>query len=364
MSSEVCYEFCRSKPGMLFFAVYEGRKCYCAPYLTLNAGTGGEGQCEAICEGKPTEMCGGMHKISAYEMHRCGDTAEDAQKALEQFKEEEKKCEEIYEEGAGLLKGMDVTSDAIDVGAVRNAIQEMARDVNSKVSAVHNRMDDAEAAAKDLKEITKTVELDNLEGIRKVEGAIKKLKEEEEKYEKVCDVLDAHLEENSMGRQLKKFGIDAEAVKKLGLKETAPGPVHRMPEDVRVKLECDKDVKDGCDDFDLMYWVEGTNIGIKSEIYIPAEEPDPMKPANWKMAFLWKCFDMCQRTEGCVAADIYGQVDEKVKVWSGNCAMKSNIADVFMGKVKGKFSFTLDTGFILEQYFQQDKDSIKWVIAA
>merc|ERR550514_1840183 len=110
MTSHVYYEFCRSKPNALFFAVYEGRKCYCSPYLHLNAGAGGEGQCEEVCEGRPTEMCGGMHKISAYEMHRCGDTAEDAQKALKDYGKEEEKCGELYDEGAGLLAGMDTTA--------------------------------------------------------------------------------------------------------------------------------------------------------------------------------------------------------------------------------------------------------------
>jgi len=363
MSSTVCYEFCRSKPGMLFFATYEGRKCYCAPYFDLNAGTGGEGQCEQVCEGRPTEMCGGMAKISAYEMHRCGDTAEDAQKAIEDFEAEDKKCTEWYEEGTALLKGMDVTADAIDVGEVRHGIQEAARGVNEKTSHVKNRMDDAFKAKGELAKVVKEVKLDNLEGIRKVEAAIRTLKEEQKKYETVCDELDEYLEAASMSRKMKKLNIDPNKMRELGMKGLPPDPIHRMPNSVRDKIGCDKKVKDGCDDFDLMYWVEGVNMKIISEIYDVSAESDPMKPEPWKIAFLWKCVDLCQRTEGCVAADVYGQVGENVPVWSANCAMKSKIHSVFMGKVSGKFGFTLDTGFIFEQYFQMAKDEIQWTIA-
>jgi len=364
MSSTVCYEFCRSKPGMLFFATYEGRKCYCAPYLHLNAGTGGEGQCEEVCEGRPTEMCGGMNKISAYELHRCGDTAEDAQKAIDEFDKEDKKCTEWYDEGSALLAGMDVTADAIDVGEVRHGIQEAARGVNEKVTHVKNRMDDAFAARKDLAKIVGEAKLDNLEGIRKVEAAIRTLKKEQKKYEKVCDDLDLYLESSSMSRKMKKLNIDPNKLAALGEKGLPPDPIHRMPNSIRDKIGCDKNVKDGCDDFDLMYWVDGAALNIISEIYDVKAEAAPLKPDVWKIAFLWKCVDLCQRTEGCVAADVYGQVGPDVPIWSANCAMKSKILSVFLGKVSGKFGFTLDTGFIFEQYFQMDKDKIKWTIAA
>lgn len=72
MSSAVCFEFCRSKAHVEFFALYEGRKCYCSPYLTLSKGR--QEQCEEPCQGQRNEMCGGitkgLHTVSAYEMHR------------------------------------------------------------------------------------------------------------------------------------------------------------------------------------------------------------------------------------------------------------------------------------------------------
>merc|ERR1719333_227999 len=74
MSPEVCYEFCRSVPDMVFFGITEGRACYCTPYWKPSAE--GTGNCDQPCEGAPTEMCGGMTKSSIYEMHYCGDTGD------------------------------------------------------------------------------------------------------------------------------------------------------------------------------------------------------------------------------------------------------------------------------------------------
>merc|ERR1719424_1729657 len=74
MSSEVCFEFCRTVPDMNFFGLIYGRECYCAPYFKMTSGDTSE--CDAVCEGKPTEMCGGMAKSSIFEMHLCANTAE------------------------------------------------------------------------------------------------------------------------------------------------------------------------------------------------------------------------------------------------------------------------------------------------
>merc|ERR1719160_728896 len=73
MSSEVCFEFCRTVPDMLFFGLTAGRECYCEPYFKQMAGD--SSKCDAVCEGKPTTMCGGMKKSSIYEMHFCDNTA-------------------------------------------------------------------------------------------------------------------------------------------------------------------------------------------------------------------------------------------------------------------------------------------------
>merc|ERR550537_2097422 len=81
MSHTVCFDFCRGIPEMLFFGLTAGRECYCLPYYKMMAGD--SSKCEAVCEGAPGEMCGGMAKSSIFELHLCADTAEDLAAASE-----------------------------------------------------------------------------------------------------------------------------------------------------------------------------------------------------------------------------------------------------------------------------------------
>jgi len=75
MSAEVCFNFCRTIPDMLFFGLTAGRECYCEPFYKPMAGD--SSKCDAVCEGSPTTMCGGMDKSSVFEMHWCDSTAGD-----------------------------------------------------------------------------------------------------------------------------------------------------------------------------------------------------------------------------------------------------------------------------------------------
>merc|ERR1719229_1699008 len=74
MTHEVCFEFCRTIPDMMFFGLTHGRECYCTPYYKQIAGD--SSMCDAVCEGDPTQMCGGMTKSSLFAMHECADTAQ------------------------------------------------------------------------------------------------------------------------------------------------------------------------------------------------------------------------------------------------------------------------------------------------
>jgi len=75
MTPRVCYEFCRTLPGMVFFGISNGNECYCEPYFKPQAG--GSSSCDVPCEGEKTSMCGGKVKSTVWEMHLCADTAED-----------------------------------------------------------------------------------------------------------------------------------------------------------------------------------------------------------------------------------------------------------------------------------------------
>jgi len=73
MTPEVCFNFCRNTTGVQAFGLLEGRECYCTPHFSKTRGEGGEAQCDEICEGDNSKMCGGMTKSLIYEMHDCNN---------------------------------------------------------------------------------------------------------------------------------------------------------------------------------------------------------------------------------------------------------------------------------------------------
>jgi len=75
MTQKKCFEFCRTVPNMGFFGIVNGRGCYCTPYF--NSMESDSSQCDSVCEGDNTLMCGGKSKSSIFAMHMCDSTAED-----------------------------------------------------------------------------------------------------------------------------------------------------------------------------------------------------------------------------------------------------------------------------------------------
>merc|ERR1719316_614673 len=75
MTQKVCFEFCRTVPNMGFFGIVNGRGCYCTPYFTPMESD--STQCDSVCEGDNTLMCGGKAKSSVFAMHMCASTEED-----------------------------------------------------------------------------------------------------------------------------------------------------------------------------------------------------------------------------------------------------------------------------------------------
>jgi len=69
MSPTVCFEFCRSVPKMGFFGILNGNKCYCEPYFQAVASDSSD--CDTLCEGDPSNMCGGESKSTIFSMHAC-----------------------------------------------------------------------------------------------------------------------------------------------------------------------------------------------------------------------------------------------------------------------------------------------------
>jgi len=75
MTQKVCFEFCRTVPNMGFFGRVNGRGCYCTPYFTPMESDSSD--CDAVCEGAKTLVCGGKSKSSVFAMHMCDSTKDD-----------------------------------------------------------------------------------------------------------------------------------------------------------------------------------------------------------------------------------------------------------------------------------------------
>jgi hypothetical protein len=83
MSQKVCFEFCRTVPGMSFFGLTHGRDCYCAPFF--HAVAGDSSACDLPCTGSSTPsagMCGGESKSALFSMHMCSATGDDLLKVV------------------------------------------------------------------------------------------------------------------------------------------------------------------------------------------------------------------------------------------------------------------------------------------
>merc|ERR1712232_866873 len=80
MTPQICFEFCRTVPDATFFGLRAGRQCYCTPFYKQYPGDSSD--CDAVCEGDNTQMCGGMVKQSIFEMHKCADTKKNLWAAL------------------------------------------------------------------------------------------------------------------------------------------------------------------------------------------------------------------------------------------------------------------------------------------
>merc|ERR1719169_375819 len=75
MTPNVCFEFCRTVPNMGFFGIVNGRGCYCTPYFKPMESD--SSQCDSVCEGDATVMCGGKSKSTVFAMHMCASTEDD-----------------------------------------------------------------------------------------------------------------------------------------------------------------------------------------------------------------------------------------------------------------------------------------------
>merc|ERR1719310_1642436 len=126
MTHEVCFTFCRSVPEMNFFGITNGRDCYCAPFYKQVAGDSSD--CDAVCDGNPSMMCGGKTKSSIFEMHACNDAAEKWGAAREAA---------IEQQGSLSEKAGVVTEQATIMQDTAAALQESFGKVGDSAATAH-----------------------------------------------------------------------------------------------------------------------------------------------------------------------------------------------------------------------------------
>jgi hypothetical protein len=94
MTPTVCFDFCRTVPDMLYFGILNGRECYCTPFYKPMESDSSD--CDATCEGEPTQMCGGKSKSTIWGMHMCANTVEDAKKVLAKSSDATDSLKDLY----------------------------------------------------------------------------------------------------------------------------------------------------------------------------------------------------------------------------------------------------------------------------
>eukprot|EP00746_Dinoflagellata_sp_MGD_P150137 gnl/MRDRNA2_/MRDRNA2_82059_c0_seq1.p1 gnl/MRDRNA2_/MRDRNA2_82059_c0~~gnl/MRDRNA2_/MRDRNA2_82059_c0_seq1.p1 ORF type:complete len:519 (+),score=159.29 gnl/MRDRNA2_/MRDRNA2_82059_c0_seq1:84-1640(+) len=227
MTAEVCFEFCRTVPDMLFFGLTAGRECYCLPFFKQMAGD--SSKCDAVCEGNPTTMCGGMAKSNIFEMHFCDSTAGDlaaaAEKAGTFLEESEPQAKDALSDVEALQTasadaqdafgkaGDTVMSDLLQSGKVfagecKHAIED-AMKTGEELSAIVDDANGMEGA--DFTDPEKMKKAEDL--MKKIEETLTKLEEEKEK------AMDLH--ELARGAEYTKAG-ELEEVEGEPLKQFYP----------------------------------------------------------------------------------------------------------------------------------------------
>jgi hypothetical protein len=156
MTQKVCFEFCRTVPNMGFFGIVNGRGCYCTPYF--QAMESDSSQCDAVCEGDTTLMCGGKSKSSVFSMHMCASTGEDLSQTANKASSLKGAMDAKVAAAKGLSNNMQNSAAALQksFGAVGDsAATGLMQDAKVSAGDLVHKAEDAEAAAGKLGELSK-----------------------------------------------------------------------------------------------------------------------------------------------------------------------------------------------------------------
>jgi len=156
MTQKVCFEFCRTVPNMGFFGIVNGRGCYCTPYFTPMESD--STQCDAVCEGDNTLMCGGKSKSSVFAMHMCASTKDDLSTRSGTAGSMKADMDAKVKTAKGLSKDMQALGEALQksFGAVGDSgAAGLAQDAKVFAGTLVHKAEDADAAAGKLGDLTK-----------------------------------------------------------------------------------------------------------------------------------------------------------------------------------------------------------------
>lgn len=184
MTINRCFDFCRTIPNMVYFGLHMGRDCYCTPYYKPMAGD--SSNCDQVCEGEPSQMCGGKTLSSIFEMHTCDNTKGELEDAITEvedkiffhFQDLADRLNDIAESGKEDAEAMQEVFGAAGGPDVSNYMQ------NAKVHAgvLIEAVDKAHKLINDLQDpydaasVSVGRNLRNFENIKVAEDAIKDLK--------------------------------------------------------------------------------------------------------------------------------------------------------------------------------------------
>jgi hypothetical protein len=108
MTPSVCFEFCRSVEDMGYFGISNGRDCYCTSFFKEMASDSSD--CDSVCEGDTSLMCGGKTKNTIWSMHWCDTLEEDLEKGHDDG-------EGAHHELEHLCNNIKDTADAVSTAA-------------------------------------------------------------------------------------------------------------------------------------------------------------------------------------------------------------------------------------------------------
>jgi hypothetical protein len=148
MTQKVCFEFCRTVPNMGFFGIVNGRGCYCTPYFTPMESD--SSQCDSVCEGDNTLMCGGKSKSSVFAMHMCASTEEDLGERVSTAMSMKSDIDAKVKNAKGLSKDMQGFAEELQksFGAVGDSgASGVAQDAKVFAGELEHKAEDADAVA-------------------------------------------------------------------------------------------------------------------------------------------------------------------------------------------------------------------------